>query len=164
MPVVAVHDLGRKVQRRDRVQHGAAEEGVLLALGLVAAVDPVAEILLVVDQIEDDAVHDQLFNADIGQTPAELAVEMAEMLGLAGVFILDDAVIGGDDARVDIQRTEGLGQCADHVGKTSGLGQRHALGGGEEHLRHLLAPALLQHIAEFLFHLLFLPLGVFLKM
>ena len=152
LPVVAVNDRGAEVQCRERVHDGALEKGILLDLRLAAAVDAVAEIVLVVDQIDDDAVEHQLLHTDIAVLPADLGVEVQHMLHAVAILILDDAVIGDHDARVQAERGEGLRQCADHVGETAGFGQRRALRGDQQN-RGWVDPALaVKNIAEFFVH------------
>ena len=56
VPVVAVQYLRSEIEVRYAVEHGAAEERVLFALGLTAAVYFIAEVLLVVDEIYRHAV------------------------------------------------------------------------------------------------------------
>ena len=141
-----------EVQVGQHVQHGAAEEGVLLTLGVAAAVDLVAEVLLVIDQIDGDAVQLQLFQAHISVAPAQSGIEVEHMLHLVGILILDAAVVWGNDSGVDAQLLQRLGQGAHHVGQAAGLGQRGALSGHQQHIGHLGAAALLQHFLEFLFH------------
>ena len=153
VPVVAVHHLGLEVQQRQGIQHGPAEVGVLLPFRVAAPVDLVAEILLIVHQVDDHAVQYQLFNAHIGLAPAQIAVEMEHMLGLPGILVFDDPVIGDDDPGVDAQPGQGFGQGAHHIGKTACLCQRGALRRTQQHCGQLTAALFLQHFTKFLFHL-----------
>ena len=53
-----------------------------------------------------------------------------------GIFVLDYAVVGDDDARVEAEGAQMGRKRADDVGETSGLGQRSALSSGDEDFRH----------------------------
>ena len=152
VPVVAVYYLGPEVQQRQRIQHGAAEVGVLLPLGIAAAVDLVPEILLIIHQVDHNTVQHQLFNAHIGLAPAQIAVEMEHMLSLPGIFVFDDPVIRDDDSGVNAQSGQRLGESPHHIGKTAGLGQRGALRRTQQHCGQLASSLFLQHITKFLFH------------
>ena len=160
VPVVAVHHLGPEVQQRQGVQHGAAEVGVLLPFRVAAAIDLVAEILLVVHQVDHNVVQHQLFNAHIGLAPAQVAVEMEHMLRLPGILVFDDPVIGDDDPGVDAQLGQGFGQGAHHIGKTAGLCQRSALRRTQQHCGQLAPALFLQHLTKFLFHLSLPPFSL----
>ena len=58
VPVVAVEDVGDEVQARQRLQHGAREVGILLAL-FFRQVDRPAEIFLIFDEPDAHAVERQ---------------------------------------------------------------------------------------------------------
>ena len=152
MPVVAVQHLGREVQPWQRLQDRAGEKGILLALGLAAAIDAVAEIKLVVHKVDDDAVEQQPLNADVLMPPAEVDIEVCQVRDLSGVFVLDHTVIRRDDACVKAERREALRQRADHVRETAGLGQRRALGGCQQHAGQVAAPLFGERCAQFGFH------------
>ena len=56
MPVVHMDDIGRKAYKRQCLQHRAGEVGVLLALKTAAAVDGLAEVILVIDKVNRDSL------------------------------------------------------------------------------------------------------------
>ena len=134
------------------ITSGAAEERVLFALGLTAAVYFIAEVLLVVDEIYRHAVKHQLLDADICLPPAERAVKVEHVLHAVGVFILDDAVIRRYDARVDAELCKRLRQRADDVGQSAGLAQRRALCRRQQHIRQRGEVLFTQYFTKLFFH------------
>ena len=113
-----------EVQIGQEVQHRPLEEGVLLHLRLAAPVDGVAEVILVIHQVDDGAVHIQLFQAGIAAPPAQVHVDAAYMLDPVVIFSLDAVMEGGDDPGVEAHFAQALGQCAGHVSQTAGFAQR----------------------------------------
>ena len=95
---------------------------------------------------------DQTLDAHIGVAPAEPDAEVEQMLDLSGIFLLDAAVVGRDDARVHPVLPERFRQRARHVGKAAGLGKRRALRRGQQHLRHFTAPVGFEQGAELFIH------------
>ena len=152
VPVVAVQDLGRKVQPGQRLQDRAGEKRILLALGLAAEVDAVAEIKLVVHKVDDDTVEQQPLDADVLVPPAKVDIKIRQVRDLGCVFFLDHAVVRRDDACVKAERGQTFRQCADDVRKAAGLGQRRALGGCQQHAGQVAAAFLGQRCAQFGFH------------
>ena len=152
VPVVAVQDLGRKVQPWQRLQDRAGEKRILLALGLAAAIDAVAEIKLVVHKVDDDAVEQQPLDADVLVPPAEVDIKIRQMRDLRCVLFLDHAVVRRDDACVKAQRGQTFWQRADNIRETAGLGQRRALGGCQQHAGEVAAAFFGQRCAQFGFH------------
>ena len=121
VPVVAVDDLGREIEVRDRVEHGAGEEGVLLALGLTAAVDLIAEVKLAVDEINAHVVEHEALYAAVLRAPAEVYIKIEHMLDALCVSVLYAAVVGRDDPCVEAELFKRLRQRPDNVGKAAGL-------------------------------------------
>ena len=80
VPVVAVDDVGPKSKVRYRVEHGACEESVLLALGLAAAIDLVAEVKLAVNKIDAHAVKLKALYAAVLSAPAEVYIKIEHVL------------------------------------------------------------------------------------
>ena len=152
VPVVAVQDLGRKVQPWQRLQDRAGEKRVLLALGLAAKIDAVAEIKLIVHEVDDDAVEQQPLDADVLVPPAEVDIKIRQMRDLRCVLFLDHAVVRRDDACVKAERGQTFRQCADDVRKAAGLCQRRALGGCQQHAGQVAAAFFGQRCAQFGFH------------
>ena len=152
VPVVAVDHVWFKAQIRQGVQHSAAEETVLLPLRIAAAIDPVAEIGFVVHQIDSHAVQLQAFDTHIFLTPAELHIEIKQVLNPVGIAFFDAAVVGGNDSCVYVELFECLGQRSHHVGETSGLGEGRTFGGGQKHPGHFASAALLEQFAKLCFH------------
>ena len=152
VPVVAVQDLGRKVQPRQRLQDRAGEKRILLTLGLAAAIDAVAEIKLVVHEVNDDAVEQQPLDADVLVPPAEVNIKIRQMRDLRCVLFLDHAVVRRDDACVKAERGQTFRQRADNICKAAGLGQRRALGGCQQHAGEVAAAFFGQRCAQFGFH------------
>ena len=93
MPVVAVDDVGHEAEVRYRIQNGTGKEGILLALFVAALVNFVAEIKLIIDQINAHAVKLQPLYAAILRAPAEVDIKIEHMLDPVCVFILNAAVI-----------------------------------------------------------------------
>ena len=114
----------------------------------------VAEVILVVHQVDGDAVEHQLLNAHVLAAPAEVDGEAEHVLHLVAVSVLDAAVVRGDDARVYAQGGEALGQGADHVGEAAGLGYGGALRADEQHGGQAVAALVGQGLLEFTFHLI----------
>ena len=152
VPVVAVQDLGRKVQPWQRLQDRAGEKRILLALGLAAAINAVAEIKLVVHKVDDDAVEQQPLDADVLVPPAEVDIKIRQMRDLRCVLFLDHAVVRRDDACVKAERGQTFRQRADNICKAAGLGQRRALGGCQQHAGEVAAAFFGQRCAQFGFH------------
>ena len=152
VPVVAVQDLGREVEPWQRLQDRAGEKRILLALGLAAEVNAVAEIKLVVHEVDDDAVEQQPLDADVLMPPAEIDIKIRQVRDLGCVFFLDHAVVRRDDACVKAERGQTFRQCADDVCKAAGLGQRCALGGRQQHAGQVAAALFGQRCAQFRFH------------
>ena len=152
VPVVAVQDVGEEAQVGYGVEHGAREEGVLLALGHAAAVDAVAEVVLVVDEVDGHAVDHKPLYAHVLAAPAEVDRETEHVLDLVAVPVLHTAVIGGYHARVYAERREALGQGPDNVGEAAGLGYGRALGAHEQYGRQTVAAFVGQSLLEFTFH------------
>ena len=93
VPVVAVDNVGRKAEVRYRIQNGAGEKGILFALLVAALINFVAEIKLIIDQINAHAVKLQPLYAAILRAPAEVDIKIEHMLDPVCVFILNAAVI-----------------------------------------------------------------------
>ena len=74
------------------------------------------------------------------------------MLNLVSVLVLDNLVIGGNNSGIDTQLSKILGQSADNVSQTAGLGKGCTFGCSKQNLGHLGAAALFEHLTEFLFH------------
>ena len=121
MPVVAVDDVRREAEVRNGVEHGAAEESVLLYLVIAAAVYLIAEVAFTVHKVNYDAVKLQLLNADIFMPPAQIDKEIKKMLHLRGILFLYDPVIRRYHARIYPQPCKRLRQRADNVRKAAGL-------------------------------------------
>ena len=105
-----------------------------------------------VNQIYNNIINNQLFDAYILLSPAKVNGEVADVFGLAKVLLLDALVVGGDDTAVNTQLCERLGQCADNVSQTTGLGQRSAFGGCNQNLRHFAAALFFQSNIMFTNH------------
>ena len=88
VPVVAVQYVGEEAEVGYRVEHGAGEEGVLLPLGEAAAVYAVAEVVLVVHEVDSDAVEHELLYAAVLAAPAEVHGEAEHMLDPVAVLSL----------------------------------------------------------------------------
>ena len=69
LPVIRMNNVGLEVDIRDYFEHGAGEERKALRV-VIVAVDAVAlEIILVVDEVEDYAVHLRLEDAAVLSAP-----------------------------------------------------------------------------------------------
>ena len=147
-----MEDIRLKIQPGNGLCHGADEEGVLFALRHPAEVDAVAEIELVVDQVDHDPVKHEPLQPDVLVPPAEVNVKVSHVGDALRVFVFDDAVVGNDDARVDAERAKTLRQGADHVGQTAGFGQRRAFRRGQQHARQRVAAFFAKRGSQFLFH------------
>ena len=135
LPVVAVQNVGHKVDLGNRFQHGLAEIGKPLALVLAASIDIVAaEVLLVVHEIINHAVALQLFNAHILAAPAKVDIEIQNVLQLLAHARVDGAVQRQNHAHVRALARQRLGQRAHHVRQTAGFYKRHAFGSGKQNL------------------------------
>ena len=139
MPVVAVDNLGREAEVRYRIEHCARKECVLLALGLAAAVNFIAEVKFAVDKINAHIVEHEPFYAAVLRAPTEVYIKIKHVLDSVCVFILYAAVIGRNDPRVKAKLFKRLWQRSDDVGKAACFGKRSALGRGEKNIRQLPA-------------------------
>ena len=137
LPVVAVQNFGLEVQQRNCFQDCAGEVCVLFDFSIAASVQSVAvEVVFVVNQVYNNVIYNQLFDAYVLLSPTHGYGEVADVFGLAEVLLLNALVVGGDNAAVDAELCERLGQCADYVSQTTGLGQGSAFGAGNQHLGH----------------------------
>ena len=114
-------DVGPKSKVRYRVEHGACEESVLLALCLAAAIDLVAEVKLAVNKINAHAVKLKALYAAVLSAPAEVYIKIEHVLDLRCVLILYAAVIRSDDPCVKAELFKRLRQRSDNVGKSAGF-------------------------------------------
>ena len=152
MPVIAVDNIGIKAKLRNSLNDGAAEVHILLAFGLAAAVDLVAEVFLIVNEIYGNAVYFNTLNTHIFLYPANEYFKVKQMLYLILVLVLDDLVIGGNNSGIDTELCQILRQSADNVSKTAGLAQGCAFSSSQQNLGHLSTAALFKHLTKFLFH------------
>ena len=123
MPVVAVEHFGGKAQIGDGIQHGTAEEAVLLQFIIAASVDLVAKVALTVHKVDSHIVQHQLFNAHILMTPSKVHEKVEHMFNTVTVLLLDNSVVGSDNSRVNGELCKGLGKGSHYVGKAAGFGQ-----------------------------------------
>ena len=121
VPVVAVDHVGLKVQVRQRFKYGAGEVGILFPFHRPAHVDLAAEIILVVNKINNCSVIGQAFDTHIGVSPTEPDAKIEQVLDHGGIFFLDAAVIGRDNARVHAAGPERFRQGTHHIRKAAGL-------------------------------------------
>ena len=133
LPVVAVDDVRLEAQVRQRVDDCAAEVAVALVLVAAHAVDVgAAEVVLIVHEVERDALIDQGLDAAVLVTPAQLDLKLALILHLLAEGIGDGAVQRQDDAHVDALALQHGGQGARHVGQAAGLDKGDAFGSGKK--------------------------------
>ena len=138
VPVVAVQNLRLEVQQVQALHHRPLEKGVLLHLGLSAAVDGVAEIVFAVDQVDGQTIQLQLQQPGVFVAPAQVYIGVGHILHLVGIFLPHHAVIRRDDPGVKAQGVEVFGQPARHVGQAAGLAQRSALRRRHQHIGQIL--------------------------
>ena len=119
VPVVAVNDVRLKAKVWYRIEHGARKESVLLALGLTAAIDLVAEVKLAVNKIDAHAVKLKALYAAVLGAPTEVYIKIEHVLDLRSVLILYAAVIRSDDPCVKAELFKRLRQRSDNVGKSA---------------------------------------------
>ena len=147
LPVVAVDDVGRKVEEFDRREHRLAEIRKALAVVAVTVDAAVAaEVVLVVDKIDLELFPPrfQPHHAHIFPPPRERHVKAAEKfrLILAGVF--DRAVIRQKQRHLVFrQPRERQRQRLHDVSQPAGLDIRRCLGGSDGNFHRLFAPLLI---------------------
>ena len=127
LPIVAVDDVGLEFDMRQHFKHGAREERKALRI-VIIAVDAVAlEIVLVVEQIVDDAVRFGLKNAAVLPPPGNRHGDARQKRHFILELLLDAVVHGHDHAAADQPLTQRLGQRACHVGKPARRHERQRL-------------------------------------
>lgn len=127
MPVVRVDDIRPEVHGRQQVEHGAAEEREALGIIAVAVEALATEVLLVVDEVVDDAVVLDLVKANVFRAPGNRDLAVVDVLHRIAEFLRDLAEFRHDDADIDALCLECLRQRARHIGKTARLGKRNSL-------------------------------------
>ena len=131
---MAMQHVGHEIDLRQRLQHGAAEEGEALALVRAGTVDVIAaEILIVFHKIEGDAFVIQTADGYALPAPAEVYLKAKRLFGAIPKFRGDGFVIGENYANVRVQPFQFLGQRADHVGQSARLDKGNAFGCGEQY-------------------------------
>ena len=114
---MAVHDVRAEVKVHQRVDDGAGEEAEALVLVAAQAVDVgTAEVVVVVHEVERDALIHEGFDAAVLPAPAQLHLKLALELHVLGVLLRDGGVQRQDDAHVVAALPEHRGKRADHVG------------------------------------------------
>ena len=93
----------------------------MLALLVAAFVYPAAEIELVIDKIDGNAVKLKPLYAAVLPAPTEVYIKIEQMLDLIGIFILYAAVIGRDNPCIDAESFQRFWQRSDDIGKTARL-------------------------------------------
>ena len=135
LPVVGVDDVREEADQRQGVQHGTAEEAVTLVLVAAQTVDiAAAEVILVVDEIEGDAVLLQHLNAAVLLAPAKLDLEVDQVAHCVRIFLRDRGVQRQNDAHIMPFAGKNRRQRANNIRQSAGLDERHAFAGGKENL------------------------------
>ena len=139
LPVVRVQDVGHKADDGQQFQRRLAEEGVALAVVILAVERSAFEIIFVIDKVIGHAVADAGKNPAVLLPPRERDGDALDERKLGAVFFLHRAVQRQDDAHVAIPRRrggDGRRQRADHVPQPAGRSERQRLGGDEQNLFH----------------------------
>ena len=137
LPVVGVENVGVVAELLHHLQHGAAEEGVALAVVEVTVQSTALEVVFVVHEVEGDVVLAEGADAAVLTAPGEL--ELKDGLGLHGLHGGGGNLIvqGADHTDVGILAVLGAqsrGQRAHDVAKTARSGEGHDLRADEEDL------------------------------
>ena len=139
---MAVHDVRAEVEVHQRVDDRAGEEAEALVLVAAEAVDVgAAEVVVVVHEVERDALIHEGLDAAVLLAPAQLHLKLALELHVLGVLLRDGGVERQDDAHVVAALLEHRGERADHVGQTAGLDERDALGSCKQDLHVGVPPS-----------------------
>ena len=127
LPVIAVDDVRLKVGVEQHLQNGAGEERETFAVVIEAVQAAALEVILVVDEVKDNAVALGLEQAAVLAAPAHGHAEVGDI----GQRILEFqvAVQRHNDAGVDAVADQRLGQSARNIGQAAGLGKGCSLAG-----------------------------------
>ena len=136
LPVVEVQHIRHEADARQHLENGLAEIGKALALGgIEVAIDVIpAEVIFIIDEIIGHARVHKPFHTAVLAAPAEAHDEIAHMLALRPVFLLDGLVKRQHDARVRAIPAKLRRQRARHVRKAAGLYERKAFARRKKHL------------------------------
>ncbi|OQC73771.1 MAG: hypothetical protein BWX45_00301 [Deltaproteobacteria bacterium ADurb.Bin002] len=126
MPVVHVKNPGLKTNHWKRLNDGPREVGVLLSLEIAAAVYGMTEVMLVVDEVNRDALPVELFDSHILGSPADVHAEADQMTHAFPVPVFDDAMKRQHQPGIESQPFHLSRQRSDHIRQPSRFGKRRA--------------------------------------
>ena len=112
LPVVQVQDIRLEIHRfTDDLEYGTLEKAEALDVkGILNVELAVAEIILIVDEINRHLIEIHAVNATIQRPPAHADHFPAQEVELVSVFVLDLLVHGQDTANVDANLAQALWQ------------------------------------------------------
>ena len=129
LPVVGVDDVGLKADVGQHLQHSAGEECETLGVVIVTVQTLTLEIILVIQQIVDDAIHLSLEHAAILTAPCHRHGQAGEEGHLITKFLRNALIQRHHHAATHQAGAHSLGQGACHVSQTTGGGKRQRLAG-----------------------------------
>ena len=153
VPVIALDDIRCKIQKGQGIQNGTGEEAVLLSFRKAAPVNTVPEEKLAVNEIDGHTIHHKLFQPGVFMPPAQIHIDIKQMLDLRGILLLDTSVIGRDDPCLHPQGLKGLGQSSNHISQTAGFGERGTLRCCQKNLRQIFPIFFCKQCSELSLHL-----------
>ena len=140
LPVVAVDYVWTEADNRQYREHSLAEEGEALDIPLgIGGVRIIAlEVILVVNEIELDAVVFVLHDAYVNSVGAETVVhvEVCDIFEVIPELGRDTGVVGENDPHVKLVLVDILRERADNVGETACLDEGYAFGSGKKYVIH----------------------------
>ena len=119
LPVVAVDDVGGKVDVEQGLQHCAGEEGEALAVVVEAVEAAALEVILVVEEVVGHTIDLSLEQAAVLAAPAHGDRVVGNVFQL--VAELQVAIQRHDDAGIHAVLDQRFGQGAGHIGQTAGF-------------------------------------------
>ena len=121
LPVVAVDDVGLPVEVGQDLEHGLTKVCEPFGVVILAIELGAGKIVLVVDEVIDDAALVIAEDAAVLVAPAKLDVGVFDVGHLVAEVLADGAVQRAEDAHVMPGPGQRLGQRAGHVAKAAGL-------------------------------------------
>ena len=142
LPVMRMQNFGLESQTRQHFETSSAEESKTLVFVTAHAIDIVpSEIILIINEIIGNTILLKSFYSAILATPAQLYIEVKNMVHLRAVFLRNGTVLGHHHTHIMSLGCQHGRQCADYVGQTAGFDEWYAFAGCKQniHTQSLLA-------------------------
>ena len=129
LPVVAVDDVRLPVQIGQHLEHGLGVIGEALCVVILAVDLAAGEVILVVDEVEGDAVRFIAEDAAVLVAPAQTDIGVFEVIELLAPFLPDRGIQRAEHTHIVPLGGKRLGQRACDVAQAAGLDERGAFAG-----------------------------------